>query len=260
MTFHIALLILILPSGLFAGELPVPDRPAAWVNDYAGIFSSEQASRLNQKLGLFEQHNSIQIFVVTIDDNGGYTAEMLAPLIGEQWGVGQKGLDNGIVLLVDMQDREMFIATGYGNEEFVTDLEAGLIVREEIIPAFKRGDYYGGVDAATGVLISLLDGEYTPREYREQVGGGGTGSSIAGVIFMIILFSLIFAGRRRRSAGIGRSNLPFWIALGMLSGGRHSGSWGNFSSGSGGLGGGGFGGFSGGGGGSFGGGGAGGSW
>jgi uncharacterized protein len=261
LVYYIALLIISLPSGLRAGELPVPDRPAAWVNDYAGIFSQEQANRLNQKLGSFEQHNSIQIFVVTIKNNGGYTADALAPLIGERWGVGQKGLDNGIVLLVDMQDRKMFIATGYGNEEHVTDLEAGLIVRNEIIPAFKQEDYYGGVDKATNVLISLLDGEYTPKEYREQVSSGSGGSSIAGVIFMIILFSAIFGGRRRRSAGIGKSNLPLWIALGMLSGGRHSGSWGNFSSGSGGFGGGGgFGGFGGGGGGSFGGGGAGGSW
>jgi uncharacterized protein len=231
------------------------------VNDYAGVFSGDQASRLNQKLGRFEQHNSIQIFVVTIDNNGGYTAEMLAPLIGERWGVGQKGLDNGIVILVDMQDRDMFIATGYGNEEFVTDLEAGLIVRKEILPAFKQGDYYGGLDSATDVLISLLDGEYTPKEYRDRVSSGGGGAGIGGVIFMIILFSLIFGGRRRSAGMGGRSSLPLWLALGMLSGSRSSGSWGSFSSGSGGFGGGGgFGGFSGGGGGSFGGGGAGGSW
>ena len=271
-TYRILLLaiVLIFPAGLAAvppalpaanEKLPVPDAPSAWVNDYADIFSSNEEARLNQKLGMFEQHNSIQIFVVTLDDNGGYPADMLAPLVGERWGVGQKGQDNGIVILIDMGERDMFIATGYGNEESVTDLEAGLIVRNEIIPAFREGDYYGGVDAATGVLISLLDGEYTPQEYREQVGSGsGGGAGIGGIIFMIILFSLIFGGRRR-SAGIGRSNLPLWLALGALSGSRHSGSWGSFSSGSGGFGGGGgFGGFSGGGGGSFGGGGAGGSW
>ena len=259
------LFMLLIPAGLMASgdKLPVPDSPSAWVNDYADIFSSQEETRLNQKLGMFEQHNSIQVFVVTLDENGGYQADMLAPLVGERWGVGQKGQDNGIVMLIDMQDREMFIATGYGNEQFVTDLEAGLIVRNEIIPAFKQGDYYGGVDNATGVLISLLDGEYTPQQYREQVSSGGSGGAgIGGIIFMIILFSLVFGGGRRRSSGIGRSNLPLWLALGMMSGGRsHSGSFGNFSSGSGGFGGGGgFGGFSGGGGGGFGGGGAGGSW
>jgi uncharacterized protein len=240
-------------------ELPVPEEPQSWVNDYAGIFSQQEAASLDQKLGIFEQHNSTQIFIVSIDENGGYPAEMLAPMIGEAWGVGQQGKDNGIVMLFDMQERQMFIATGYGNEEFVTDLEAGLIVRNELTPAFRKGEYYAGVDAATSVIISLLDGEYSPEEYRKKSSSGG-GPTIGGIIFMIILFSLIFGGRRR-SAGMGRSNLPLWLALGMLSGGRHSGSFGNFSSGSGGFGGGGgFGGFSGGGGGSFGGGGAGGGW
>jgi uncharacterized protein len=191
---------------------------------------------------------------------GGYPASMLAPMIGEQWGVGQQGKDNGIIILADMQDRDVFIATGYGNEEYVTDMVAGQIVRNEILPNFKNGDYYAGIDAATDVLISLLEGKFTAEEYRKQSSGGGAGS-IGGIIFMIILFSILFGGRRR-STGMGRSNLPLWLALGMLSGGRSSGSWGNFSSGSGGFGGGGggFGGFSGGGGGSFGGGGAGGSW
>lgn len=254
-------ILLVLPLwGVAQDKLPVPAAPQSWVNDYAGIFSQAEVARLDQKLGMFEQHNSTQIFIVSIDENGGYPAEMLAPLIGEAWGVGQKGKDNGIVMLFDMTERQMFIATGYGNEEFITDLEAGLIVRNELTPAFKQGEYYAGVDAATSVIISLLDGEYTPEEYRKQSSSGG-GASIGGIIFMIIILSMLFGGRRR-SSGMGRSNLPLWLALGMLSGGRHSGSFGNFSSGSGGFGSGGgsFGGFSGGGGGSFGGGGAGGGW
>ena len=256
----IAILVLLPMWSMAQDKLPVPSAPQSWVNDYAGIFSQDEAARLDQKLAMFEQANSTQIFIVSIDENGGYPADMLAPMIGEEWGVGQQGQDNGIVMLFDMQDRQMFIATGYGNEEFVTDLEAGLIVRNELTPAFKQGEYYAGVDAATSVIISLLDGEYTPEEYRKQSSSGG-GASIGGIIFMIIIISMLFGGRRR-SSGMGRSNLPLWLALGMLSGGRSSGSFGNFSSGSGGFGGGGggFGGFSGGGGGSFGGGGAGGGW
>lgn len=256
----IAILVLLPMWSMAQDKLPVPSAPQSWVNDYAGIFSQDEAARLDQKLSMFEQANSTQIFIVSIDENGGYPADMLAPMIGEEWGVGQQGQDNGIVMLFDMQDRQMFIATGYGNEEFVTDLEAGLIVRNELTPAFKQGEYYAGVDEATSVIISLLDGEYTPEEYRKQNSSGG-GASIGGIIFMIIIISMLFGGRRR-SSGMGRSNLPLWLALGMLSGGRSSGSFGNFSSGSGGFGsgGGGFGGFSGGGGGSFGGGGAGGGW
>ena len=257
-TLIIGILTLLPWMGMAQDQLPVPASPGSWVNDYANVFSQDQVSRLDQKLNEFEYRNSTQIFVVTIDDNGGYPASMLAPMIGEAWGVGQKGEDNGLVVLVDMQERDVYIATGYGLEEYVPDAIGKRVVENEIIPNFKQGAYFEGIDAATDVLISLLEGKFTADEYRKQTPTGG-GAGIGGVIFMIILFSIIFGGRRR-SSGIGRSNLPLWIALGMLSGGRHSGSWGNFSSGSGGFGGGGFGGFGGGGGGSFGGGGAGGSW
>jgi uncharacterized protein len=246
----------LLPIGIMAQDkLPVPAAPAAWVNDYAGIFSTAQANSLNQKLNKFESSNSTQIFVVTLKDNGGYTVSDLGPRIGEAWGIGQKGKDNGLLILVDVQDNDVFISTGYGLEEFVPDAIAKRIVENEILPAFRNKDFYGGIDAASGVLISLLDGEFTADQYSKQT--SSRGSSIGSVIFMIILFSILFGGGRRRSSGMGgrRSNLPLWMALGMMSGGRSSGSFGNFSGG-----GGGFGGFGGGGGGSFGGGGAGGSW
>lgn len=254
-------LIILLPLGSVAQDkLPVPATPGSWVNDYAGVFSSAEVSALDRKLNEFEYRSSTQIFVITLDDNGGYPASMLAPMIGEQWGVGQQGKDNGLLMVVDMQERDVFISTGYGLEEYVPDAIASRIVQNEILPNFKNGEYFAGVDAAVEVLISLLDGKFTAEEYRKQTSGGA--GSIGGIIFMIILFSVLFGGRRR-SSGMGRSNLPLWLALGMLSGGRSSGSFGNFSSGSGGFGGGGgggFGGFGGGGGGSFGGGGAGGSW
>jgi len=218
------------------------------------VFSSAETNALEQKLNEFEYRSSTQIFVVTLADNGGYSASDLSQRIGEQWGVGQQGKDNGLLMLMDMQDNDVYISTGYGLEEYIPDIIASRIVQKELIPNFKNGDFYGGVDAAIDVMISLLDGKFTADEYKKQTSSGGA-SSIGAIIFMIIIFSMVFGGRRR-SSGMGRSNLPLWLALGMMSGGRHSGSFGNFSSGSGG----GFGGFSGGGGGSFGGGGAGGSW
>jgi len=240
-------------------KLPVPANPQSWVNDYAGVFNSAETNALESKLNEFEYRSSTQIFVVTLDDNGGYSASDLSQRIGEQWGVGQQGKDNGLLILMDMQDNDVYISTGYGLEEYIPDAIASRIVHNEILPNFRNGDFYAGIDSATNVMISLLDGKFTADEYRKQSSSGGT-SSIGAIIFMIIIFSVIFGGRRR-SSGMGRSNLPLWLALGMLSGGRHSGSFGNFSSGSGGFSsGGGFGGFSGGGGGSFGGGGAGGSW
>ena len=248
-------LLIMLPLWSSAQEkLPVPSAPQSWVNDFAGVFSSEETSALESKLNEFEYRTSTQIFVVTLDDNGGYSASDLSQRIGEQWGVGQQGKDNGLLMLMDMQDNDVYISTGYGLEEYIPDITASRIIQNELLPNFKNGDFYTGVDAGIDVMISLLDGKFTADEYKKQTSSGG-GSSLGAIIFMIIVFSMFFGGRRR-SSGMGRSNLPLWLALGMMSGGRHSGSFGNFSSGSGG----GFGGFSGGGGGSFGGGGAGGSW
>lgn len=250
-------LVLVGPVMGQGNDLPVPNAPENWVNDYAHVFNSAQLQQLNQKLGYFQQRSSTQIFVVTISENKGYAASMLAPEIGEKWGIGQKGKDNGLLVLMDMKERDVFISTGYGLEEYVPDAIAKRIVENEVIPSFKEGDYYGGIDKATNVLISLLEGKFTPDEYREQSAGSAAGSAIGGIFFIIFWLVMIFGSRRRRSVGMGgRSNLPFWIALGMMSSGSRSGSFGNFSSGGGGFGGG----FGGGGGGGFGGGGAGGSW
>ena len=235
-------------------DLPVPDKPSSWVNDYAKVFSASEKEQLEQKLNRFQYNSSTQIFVVTIDENNGYAQSDLAQRIGEQWGVGQKGKDNGLIVLLDMMDKQVFIATGYGLEEYIPDAIASRIVHNAILPRFKEGNFYAGVNDGIDVMISLLEGKFTPDEYEKQTSGSG-GSAIFFLIFLIFIFLSIFRGRRR-STGIGRSNLPLWLALGMLSSGSgRSGSFGNFSSG-----GGGFGGFSGGGGGSFGGGGAGGGW
>jgi uncharacterized protein len=231
-----------------------PKSPSAWVNDYAGILTSEEANRLNTKLGNYEDTTSTQIFIVTLDETQGAEISALAAEIGQTWGVGQKGKENGIVILIYPNERKIFIATGYGLEEYIPDAIANRIIDKEITPDFKNRKYYTGLDKATDVIMGLLSGKFTADQYRKK--GGNDETPFAGIFFLIILFYIIFRSRSGRYTSMGR-NVPFWIALGMLSGSRHthSGSFGGFSSGSGG-----FGGFSGGGGGSFGGGGAGGSW
>jgi uncharacterized protein len=249
-------------SDLQAQDLPVPPKPSGWVNDYASVFSQAEAQQLSNKLNRFQYNHSTQIFIVTLNDNNGYPASTLAPMIGEAWGVGQRGKDNGLIILMDMKTRDVFISTGYGLEEYIPDAIAKRIVEKEVIPAFREGNFYRGINSATDVIASLLEGKFTPDQYREQTAGSDAGSAIGGIIFLIIMVIFFIGGSRRRAYGAGGrrgSSLPLWIALGMLSGSRSRGSFGNFSSGSGSFGGG-FGGFTGGGGGSFGGGGAGGSW
>jgi uncharacterized protein len=258
----ILLLLFFIAANLQAQDLPTPSKPTGWVNDYAGVFSETEAQQLSRKLNQFQYNNSTQIFIITISENNGYSASMLTPMIGELWGVGQQGKDNGLILLMDMEARDVFISTGYGLEEYIPDAIAKRIVEKEVLPAFREGNYYRGIDGATDVMISLLEGKFSPDQYREQTAGSDVGSAIGGIIFLIMMVLFFSLGSRRRAygaGGAGRSSLPLWIALGMMSGSRSRGSFGNFSSGSGSFGGG-FGGFTGGGGGSFGGGGAGGSW
>lgn len=240
----------------------VPDRPVPprLVNDFAGIFSENEYAKLENNLEEFARQTSTQIVVVTVSDLDGYDKAGYAFELGEKWGVGQKEKDNGIVVLLKPKQGnssgQVFIATGYGLEGVLPDAIVNReVVDNEMIPRFKQNDYYGGLVAGLDVIMSITRGEYTAEQYKEKVDTGGA----AGIPFVFIIFILMFVlfGRNRRGRvySPGRS-LPFWLALGMMSGShRSSGSFGNFSSG-----GGSFGGFGGFGGGSFGGGGAGGSW
>lgn len=235
----------------------IPDKPHAWVNDYADLFNSDEENYLNNKLAYFEDSTSTQIFIVSLNDHGNTPIELMGAEFGEEWRVGQKDSQNGMIILIYPNDREITIQTGYGLEEFIPDALAKRIIENEIKPNFRNNDYFVGIDEATDVIFSLLSGEFTANEYSSQ-NGENPASSIFGLLFIALMFFLFFGQSRRRSRqhGIGR-NVPFWIALSMVSGSRnnHSGSWGSFNSGAGG-----FGGFSGGGGGGFGGGGASGGW
>jgi uncharacterized protein len=238
-------------------QIPVRPTPQRLVNDFAHVLSKDQVNQIENSLTDFARKTSTQFVIVTVPDLQGYDKADFAYQIGEKWGVGQKENDNGLVILLKPKTNdsrgEIFIATGYGLEGVLPDaILNGAVVDNEMIPRFKQNDYFGGLAAGLNVMMDIAGGEYTAENYKEKVSSGGGG----GIPFLIILFVIIFSvfgrSRSRRMYSPGRS-LPFWLAMGMMSGaGRSSGSFGNFSSGSGG-----FGGF---GGGSFGGGGAGGSW
>lgn len=249
----LSLLVLIVPGK--AQDIPNPMSPPRLVNDFAGILTPDEQNALEQKLRAYNDSTSTQIYVVTVKDLNGYEPSDFAFRLGEKWGVGQKGKNNGIVILIKPKignDKgRAFIATGYGMEEVIPDAIARQIVDNEMIPYFKENSYYKGIDAAIKVIIDLASELYTAEEYSKGESPWG------GIIFLIIFFGIIILsarrGNRMQGGSIGR-NIPFWLLMSSMGGGRGS-SFGHFSSGSGS-----FGGFSGGGGGSFGGGGAGGSW
>ncbi len=250
----ILLIAFLFPFVAFAGEeFPEPMRPKRIVNDFTQLLSVRQAQALEQKLRNFNDTSSTQIAVVTVPTLHGYEANDYAQRLAEKWGIGQKGKDNGILLLIkpksSTEKGQVAIAVGYGLEGVVPDVIASRIIRNEIIPAFQQNNYFGGIDKATDVLMKLTGGEYTAEQYAKKADRPGIGVFIP--LLVIILLPFLFRKRRGYTTGSHGDNGFPPIFFGGFGGGRGS-SFGSFSSGSGS-----FGGF---GGGSFGGGGASGSW
>ncbi len=244
-------------------NFPEPQVPPRLVNDFAGMLTQQEINSLEKKLVAFDDTTSTQISIITVSDLMGYDKADYAQRLAELWGIGRQGSDNGVLILVKPKtfssQGQVQITTGYGLEGAIPDIVCGEIVDYEILPEFRQGNYYEGLDKATSTLMSLASGEFTAGDYRK---GSDLGGLLPLIIFIIIIIFVLFT---RSSGGsnqkhISRKGLPLWVLMSMMNSGgnKHSGSWGGFSGGGGFKGGGGgFGGF---GGGSFGGGGAGGSW
>jgi uncharacterized protein len=237
-----------------------PDPPRLYNNlskEQPDFLSPDEAAMLEQKLERFSNETSNQICVVVVDDLNGMDASQFAFDIGNEWGVGKKGFDNGIVILIKPTggagQRDLFIATGYGLEGAIPDLVTRRIREQEMYPYLKEGRNYEALDRATDVLMKLAKGEISQKDYapkREKRISWGT------IIFILILISILSRLFRRGGGGYtysgrGRSHIP-WIGMGGLGGFGGGRGWGG-----GGSSGGGWGGFGGGG---FGGGGSGGKW
>ncbi len=262
-----ALLLILVAVAASGQSIPDPMQPPRMVNDFSGLLDPSDRDQLENKLQEFYFQTSTQIYVVTVDGLDGMDIAEYTFLLGDKWGVGTKGRDNGAVILMnpsaDHMRGDVFIATGYGLEGAIPDALAKRIIEFDMVPSFKQQDYFGGLQTATTTIMDLSSGEYTAEEYLQQrrEDQGSKIPAFAVMLFLVIVFSLAGRGRAARQYSMGH-NIPFWLALFMVSSSNRSnrGSFGNFSSGSGGFGGFGGGGFGGGGGGSFGGGGAGGSW
>lgn len=255
-SFWFALAVLFALTAVGQAAEIIPPKPAGYFNDYANVVPKEKALALNEQLAQFERDTSNQIVVAVFpkmesdSDIFDYTYR-----IKEQWGVGQKGKNNGAVLFVFVQDRKMFIQVGYGLEGALPDITAKDITEHVIKPRFKTGDYAGGLEAGINAIIQATRGEYKgsgQTALEKRAPGPASGCGPLGFIIMLIIFlSLIRLGRRRGGWGYTGGGGPF-ISSGW-GGGWSGGSSSSSSSG------GGFSGF-GGGGGSGGGGGAGSSW
>jgi uncharacterized protein len=239
----------LLVSVMVYGQPDIPAQGGFWVHDLADVLSPQVKARLESIIRVEEDSTSNQIGVLIIRSLEGGSLEEYSLRVAEAWKIGRKDRDNGVLLLISIDDRKMRIETGYGLEGALTDAMASRIIRNEIAPSFRQGDYAGGVEAGLKGIIKAIKGEYVNENPRSQK--RNTKKFPLGTIIIIIII-LIIASRSRRGGGGGGhwSSGRGWI--GPIGGGiGSSGSWGS--------GGGGFGGSFGGGGG-FGGGGSSGSW
>lgn len=243
-------------------QLPEKPEPASPVNDFANVLTEEQKSQLTAQLSEFSKQTSTQIVLLTVNDLQGYDKAQFAVDVAHKWGIGQAAKDNGILILVKPKTAtsrgEAYIAVGYGLEGIVPDATSKKIVDFEMIPEFKAGNYFAGIERASKVLMEITKNEYTAEQYNQKAGGGILG--LIPLLIFVVLFIIFTMKGNNRSSSIGSggaSSLLTGMFLGSMMGGRSNSGWGNFNSGGGSFGGGGFGGFGGGG---FGGGGAGGSW
>ncbi|MEO6846739.1 MAG: TPM domain-containing protein [Chthoniobacterales bacterium] len=240
--FLAAGLLLLLPLLVFAKDA-LPPKPTRYFNDYAGVISPQTVATLNARLENFEQETSNQV-VVAIFKNipTDYTMEDFAQRTFESWGVGQKAKNNGVVLFVFTQARKVRIEVGYGLEGALPDITAAQIIRNDITPQFRAGNYDAGLTAAINSIFQAIKGEYkgTGRTRAEAQGGNNVGTPFIFVFLIVMIIFFIIGWKNRRRGVVYGSGGNWWIGGGGGGfGGGGSGGGGGFSGGGGGSGGGG---------------------
>ena len=195
------------------------------VNDDAHLLDAGTASTLEQTLKAYEAKTDQQIVVLTLPSLEGEPLEDFSIKVARAWKLGRKGKDDGILILVARDDRKMRIEVGYGLEGTLPDALAGRIVRDEMVPRFRGGDFPGGVTAGVGAVIKVLDGEYAPPP-EDAAGGGGrndfadmdVGQKILTSVFVFGILGL-FEGVGLLAPGVGWFLyfflIPFWAAFPM---------------------------------------------
>jgi uncharacterized protein len=246
------LILVFILSGMYANaQFTIPDKPSfqTSVYDYADVLSQAEEKDLESKLIRYSDSTSTQIVVISVEDLKGEDIGILTPKWAQEWGIGQEKEDNGILILLSKKDRKIWIAPGYGVEERLTAGINGELTRNIIIPEFKAGSYYKGLDKGADAIFKVLQGKY--KGSRKKESNFPVGIIVVVVVFLVLVFSKRNSGGNGgRSGGLDLGDMIILSSLGRSGGGFGGGS---FGGGSGGFGGGfGGGGFSGGG--------AGGSW
>ncbi|WP_299777386.1 YgcG family protein [uncultured Formosa sp.] len=255
-------------SQFATAQFDIPAKPESKesqtsVYDYINLLSPTEKSALETKLIKYSDTTSTQIVVAIIATTKGENIGLLAPKWAQKWGVGQAKEDNGVFILLAKDDRKIWISPGYGVESQLTAGVVGEITRNVIIPEFKTGSFYSGLDKGSDAIFQLLMGEYQGTRQANKT-NDFPAEKIIFMIFIFIIFVIAISKNNRGGGGGGNGNnrrptsILDAIILSNMGRGSYGGGFGSSSGGGSFGGGGGFGGGFGGGG--FSGGGAGGSW
>jgi len=256
--FQITLLFIafFISNTIFA-QFEIPPKPSfqTSVYDYANILSSTEKAQLEEKLIRYSDSTTTQIVIITVESLKGEDVSQLATKWGQTWGIGvTKDDDNGVVILLAKNEKKIAINPGYGLEDRLTAGIGGTIIRNIIIPEFKAGSFYNGLDKGTDAIIDVFKGKY--KGERKQTKKGQDFPILPFIVIVVIILILLSRNKRGgggnsgNNGGGGPSLLEVIILsnLGRSGGGGFGGFGGGSSGGGGGFGGGfGGGGFSGGG-------------
>jgi uncharacterized protein len=206
--FLIALAVIVLPVAAFA--YANPGAPKGFVNDYVGVMSVEQRTALENKLTDFEKKTGHEISIVVIKTLNGDTIENFATELFKDWGIGKKGKDNGVLILIAIDDRRMRIEVGYGLEGSLTDAQSSWIINDVMKPAFRNNEYYGGVDKSVDKIIAATAGEAIPSLANTQTEKKASGFPFEAIFYLGIFLVQFLA------AILGKSKS--WWAGGVIGG------------------------------------------
>lgn len=206
------IILLLLPLPLLALDVP---QLTARVNDYAGMLSPEAASRLEQKLAAFERDQTTQIVVLTIPSLQGDDIDQFTIRVADQWKIGQKGSDNGVLLVLAQAERKVRIEVGLGLQGVLPDITAGRIIRDVMRPHLKSGNFDQGIDAGVEGIIAATKGEFKapPEERKGRAHRVGASTLLTFLIFTGVAAVTLGAVSRFLGGLAGAVGLP--LAAGM---------------------------------------------
>ncbi len=201
------LLLLLTATAALAQEVPTF---SGYVNDYANLLTDGTMQELEARLRNHEERTTNQVTVLTVPSLEGGSLEEFSLRVAEVLKVGQRGKDNGILLLVARDDRKIRIEVGYGLEPYLPDVYASRIIREVIAPYFKQGDYDTGIAAGVNAILEKVEGinELSGREVVQQDQGFGLGTILLGIFSTIVGFFIIKKRRRNAPRESKKTGLP----------------------------------------------------